>query len=377
MLGVFGSIASKIKASRKIRVDSGVFTLHRYTMVALLACAAFVTATSYIGKPIHCYHDKNNPIEMMYFGKALNQYCWVSSTFSLPYNSSLVVGRDIPYHGLGTPKAGQSMKYRSYYIWVPFMLVFQALLFYLPYWLWKQWEGGHIRSIISDMDKRIMDQTQRKQKLKILCNYFLEGLHTHSFYFSVFTFCEVLTLLNVMAQIYLTDVFLGYEFTTYGFDVVSFLTLDPEDRVDPMMAVFPKITKCRWHQYGPSGEIQDFDTMCLIAQNIVNEKIYVFLWFWFVILMLFSAFSVVHRFLTIFVISVRQWQLASKLPKGYKSYSGAVAEECQLGDWFLLTLIGNNMDPALFGDFIGNLSKALNAGSDRVDEVDIMKPHVE
>ena len=29
---------------------------------------------------------------------------------------------------------------------------------------------------------------------------------------------------------------------------------DPEDRVDPMSRIFPRVTKCTFHHYGPSGK---------------------------------------------------------------------------------------------------------------------------
>ena len=37
------------------------------------------------------------------------------------------------------------------------------------------------------------------------------------------------------------DVFLGYQFTTYGTDVLRVSELPIEDRVDPMAKVFPKV----------------------------------------------------------------------------------------------------------------------------------------
>ena len=37
--------------------------------------------------------------------------------------------------------------------------------------------------------------------------------------------------------------FLGYEFSTYGLDVVNFSEKHPMDRQDPMHTVFPNVTK--------------------------------------------------------------------------------------------------------------------------------------
>ncbi len=42
-------------------------------------------------------------------------------------------------------------------------------------------------------------------------------------------------------QIFLTDKFLGGEFTKYGTEVLNFPYEDPEDRVDPMSRIFPRV----------------------------------------------------------------------------------------------------------------------------------------
>ena len=44
--------------------------------------------------------------------------------------------------------------------------------------------------------------------------------------------------------------FLGYQFTTYGWDVLTVTAQNPEDRADPMNIVFPKVTSC--HSSGKS-----------------------------------------------------------------------------------------------------------------------------
>jgi hypothetical protein len=46
---------------------------------------------------------------------------------------------------------------------------------------------------------------------------------------------------------------------------------DPEDRVDPMSRVFPRVTKCIFNKFGPSGTVQRRDAMCVLPVNIINE----------------------------------------------------------------------------------------------------------
>lgn len=81
----------------------------------------------------------------------------------------------------------------------------------------------------------------------------------------------------------MVDKFLGGSFLTYGTDVIKYSNMNQENRSDPMIEIFPRITKCTFHKYGASGSIQKHDSMCILALNILNEKIYIFLW-WVVLL---------------------------------------------------------------------------------------------
>lgn len=53
------------------------------------------------------------------------------------------------------PGLGNELKspvvWQMYYQWVSIILCFQAVLFYLPRYLWATWEGGRIRMLIKDL----------------------------------------------------------------------------------------------------------------------------------------------------------------------------------------------------------------------------------
>ena len=92
-------------------------------------------------------------------------------------------------------------------------------------------------------------------------------------------FCDLLNLVNIFGQMYFVNMFLGGVFMTYGTDVLKWSEAEPGERTDPMIDVFPRVTKCTFHKYGHSGTIQAHDAMCVLALNIINEKIYVTLWY--------------------------------------------------------------------------------------------------
>lgn len=109
-------------------------------------------------------------------------------------------------------------------------------------------------------------------------------------------FCEFLNHLNLCLQIYLTNAFLGGKFYMLG---SKFLNDDFTGKMDVLDVVFPKVTKCSFYKYGQSGSIQMHDALCIMALNVVNEKIYVVLWFWFAVLMFVSVCSLVWRLFTL------------------------------------------------------------------------------
>ena len=104
---------------------------------------------------------------------------------------------------------------------------------------------------------------------------------------------------------YFVNFFLGGVFMTYGTDVINFMSMEDKDRSDPMMEVFPRVTKCTFHKYGASGTIQKLDALCVLGLNIINEKIYITLWFWFVILALISILFFLYRAMTIMMPQLR------------------------------------------------------------------------
>lgn len=92
--------------------------------------------------------------------------------------------------------------------------------------------------------------------------------------------------------------FLEGQFTRYGPAVAAFaMENTPFDRIDPMSRLFPKVTKCTIHTFGSSGSPQIHDALCVMPLNVVNEKTFVFIWFWLVVLAVIGILAVLYRYL--------------------------------------------------------------------------------
>lgn len=145
----------------------------------------------------------------------------------------------------------------------------------------------------------------------------------------------------------------------FGIQVIEFINSDQEDRVDPMIQIFPRMTKCTFYKYGVSGELEKHDAMCILPLNVVNEKIYVFLWFWFIILAVLTFITVVYRVIIIFSPRMRVYLLRMRYALIRKDAIDLIVRRSKMGDWFLFYMLGENVDSVIFRDVMQELANKL------------------
>lgn len=95
--------------------------------------------------------------------------------------------------------------------------------------------------------------------------------------------------------------------------------------------LFPSQAKCDYFNFGSSGTIQHIDALCILPQNVVNEKIFVFLYLWMLILMLFTVLHIIC--------------LGIKL-----SYQ--CRKNHEFGYGLVLSIIKKNLNPVLVDDLL-------------------------
>lgn len=128
------------------------------------------------------------------------------------------------------------------------------------------------------------------------------------------------------------DTFLGGAFLSYGTDVLKFSNMNQEQRTDPMVEIFPRVTKCTFHKFGASGTIQKLDALCVLALNILNEKIYIFLWFWFILLAVLSGVAMLYSMAVVLLPSTRETILKKRFKFATPSAVSALIRETQVSN---------------------------------------------
>ena len=107
--------------------------------------------------------------------------------------------------------------------------------------------------------------------------------------------------------------------------------------------------------------LQVHNGMCVLTQNIVNEKIYLVLWFWYLFLGPVSVLYLCYRLITLMFHGVRYSLLYRKVRRKYdvdiqRSLEFVLAKG-QIGDWFVLYQLSKNCNPYFYREFIKELAK--------------------
>merc|ERR1719186_1639189 len=192
----------------------------------MVTCPEWISGT---GSIIECMHGGSIP------DTVINSYCYIQGTFSVPrhykdFNTQ--VGNDVSQTGVGP--------YNPY-------------MFYIPHIIYKAAEKGKVKNLLGSLRLFQLNKDTRKDDENALAKYFVETMSLHDGWSARMLCAHALYLVNVVGQVFFTDCFLGYEFSTYGVYAASFLEQEAQDRTDPMARVFPRVTKCTFHKYGPGG----------------------------------------------------------------------------------------------------------------------------
>uniref|UniRef100_A0A1I8HT04 Innexin n=1 Tax=Macrostomum lignano TaxID=282301 RepID=A0A1I8HT04_9PLAT len=250
------------------------------TPAVLIFLASISASRQYLFTPIQCWSLLELDSQRMEY---IENLCWVDNMYFWPLDDTL-------------PKGNEKQREERtiyYYQWVPFVLALQALLFYLPRLAWLCLSDRIGAASLNDTMRfalaaaTSLDQDRRHRLIAYLAEH-IHKLMRHAQPLSRSRRCRLLTRRT-------------------GFALVSAYLLTK--------AMYICVSL---------GQLAKFTVQCVLPNNMLNEKIYIFLWFWVFALALLTAASCLS------------WAVSSILPSSrralLKKYLRAGGVPPQAGD---------------------------------------------
>ncbi|RUS69957.1 hypothetical protein EGW08_022284, partial [Elysia chlorotica] len=312
-----------LQIREQIRDDDFADQMHHYITVYLFAFfGVMIGLKEYWGTPLDCWVTAQN---WQHFQGHANSYCWAHKLFHYPQKHDL---SQMPYelstvHGgplNATEAQSNTVGEINFYRWITVVFIAQALMFKLPNIIWQganEYSGTQIEkmvTMISDssfkshdekeaifsnvaeyietwlkinrkpfwfMKSRIGRQTKKILEHCMLC----VGANTGNYLSSMYLVVKALFLINVFLQFAILTAFLEFNFWPYGPQALEIYS-ETETTVDHVH--FPRVALCHFQVKGTGSWIQ-----CLLTINMLLEKIFIVEWFWMLILIIATSFSMI------------------------------------------------------------------------------------
>lgn len=275
------------------------------------------------------------------------------------------------YTGIMVPNEGADLYsttfWHRYYQYIPIILFLQAVFFYIPHYLWKCWENGVVSSICKQLHDNRFSASEFIDSHYNIIDYLLNCFTLNKSLIYKYYFCQLLLLVNLFAQIIILNAIFNNQFVTYGIDVFHYLFIDRDlyglrgmdgnidDLNNPMDFVFPKITGCTMLTLSQAGKVHDVTHfLCVLPLNILHDKFFLILWFWFLFLAVITVAHIAFDTLYLTMPVLRKYLFKRRFGPYLR---GGNKHSSSLQELFLLDLIGSNSDKFAFSALLRRLNK--------------------
>lgn len=106
----------------------------------------------------------------------------------------------------------------------------------------------------------------------------------------------------------------------------------------------------------------------MLTLNVVNEKIYILIWFWFAALFFLLMFVLLYRMLILVAWKWRSYFLIKRCTLSYFGDLNYICENGNIGDWFLLYMLGSNLDPLLMREVTEEMAARMRKDDQQYQE---------
>ena len=104
----------------------------------------------------------------------------------------------------------------------------------------------------------------------------------------LFAAVKILGLINIILQLLWLHWMIGSDYLFFGFEILLDLLRGKDWKIS---SHFPRLTLCDF-DIRTLGNVHHHTVQCVLPINALNEKIFIFLWFWMVLLICASIINI-------------------------------------------------------------------------------------
>ncbi|XP_055308741.1 innexin inx4-like isoform X2 [Sitodiplosis mosellana] len=350
----FVSILNLVKVESLTTSDFFFIINTKFTPILLLFFATLLTTMDILRTSIDCYPDSSGNGRKA----IMDNFCWSFGTYTCKNQTNNCFN-----------PSEENKVYQRYYQWISLLFVLGACVLHTPAYLWTQLEGGLMHKICTEIDSTFKEETWNRKKKQIMAYFrskYVDRLHMKyvQYFIALNILCSVLILLNIMT---LNIIIPGF-WNHYHQAILALVTGDSKMWMFHSELIFPRLAKCSFEPYGPSGSNQQLDALCLLSLNVVNQKIFIIVWIWYILQMTISILNLLHWILITTSKKARIYILCEKTMKSI-SHKVILDASCEahLGHFFVLNQIARNTSPDTFVELMSELANQ-NVNMDDLDE---------
>lgn len=180
----------------------------------------------------------------------------------------------------------------------------------------------------------------------------------HRIYAIKYFLCEALSLLSIIFNMFLMKWVINDFWVEYRPAMTAFLTGDYPSFRQHSAILFPLQAKCNYTSFGHSGSIVNHDVLCFMPQNIVNEKIFVFFYVWYIVLFILTAINICFFLTMISCSSLRILDIGRMLERTVTRRDVKIlSDNGDYGYWYTLRIFHKNLSPVLFQDLAKHVTE--------------------
>ena len=123
------------------------------------------------------------------------------------------------------------------------------------------------------------------------------GRRYGNYFMTAGMFIKVVYLFHSVLQFFILNAFVGTSYATWGFEIISGLADDNPEYLKSSPR-FPRVTLCDF-QIRQMQNVQRWTVQCVLPINLFNAKIFLFIWFWLLFLVISSFLTLATNFYAI------------------------------------------------------------------------------